>query len=62
MSTGIYILLTIRDRKTNYKFFNGPNCNLFNSGEIDDQFNEFFIESRSGVPIDRMWHDKYRVR
>ncbi|XP_047036415.1 gamma-tubulin complex component 3 homolog isoform X1 [Helicoverpa zea] len=31
-------------------------------GEIDDRFNEFFIESRSGVPIDRMWHDKYRVR
>ncbi|CAG9575912.1 unnamed protein product [Danaus chrysippus] len=31
-------------------------------GEIDDPFNEFFIESRSGVPIDRMWHDKYRVR
>ncbi|XP_052737120.1 gamma-tubulin complex component 3 homolog [Bicyclus anynana] len=32
------------------------------NGEIDDPFNEFFIESRSGVPIDRMWHDKYRVR
>ncbi|RVE51436.1 hypothetical protein evm_003837 [Chilo suppressalis] len=31
-------------------------------GEIDDPYNEFFIESRSGVPIDRMWHDKYRVR
>ncbi|XP_053601478.1 gamma-tubulin complex component 3 homolog isoform X2 [Plodia interpunctella] len=31
-------------------------------GEIDDPFNEFFIESRCGVPIDRMWHDKYRVR
>ncbi|KAG7304513.1 hypothetical protein JYU34_011463 [Plutella xylostella] len=31
-------------------------------GEIEDPFNEFFIESRSGVPIDRMWHDKYRVR
>lgn len=31
-------------------------------GEIDDPFNEFFIESRSAVPIDRMWHDKYRVR
>lgn len=34
----------------------------FIAGEIDDRFNEFFIESRSGVPIDRMWHDKYRVR
>ncbi|XP_073952319.1 gamma-tubulin complex component 3 isoform X2 [Choristoneura fumiferana] len=31
-------------------------------GEIDDPFNEFFIESRSGVEIERMWHDKYRVR
>ncbi|XP_026323819.1 gamma-tubulin complex component 3 homolog isoform X2 [Hyposmocoma kahamanoa] len=31
-------------------------------GEIDDPYHEFFIESRSGVPIDRMWHDKYRVR
>ncbi|XP_013167226.1 PREDICTED: gamma-tubulin complex component 3 homolog isoform X1 [Papilio xuthus] len=31
-------------------------------GEIEDNFNEFFIESRNGVPIDRMWHDKYRVR
>ncbi|KAL4715258.1 hypothetical protein ACJJTC_007840 [Scirpophaga incertulas] len=31
-------------------------------GEIHDPYNEFFIESRSGVPIDRMWHDKYRVR
>ncbi|CAH4030729.1 gamma-tubulin complex component 3-like isoform X1 [Pieris brassicae] len=31
-------------------------------GEIDDPYHEFFIESRNGVPIDRMWHDKYRVR
>ncbi|XP_063634316.1 gamma-tubulin complex component 3 homolog [Cydia splendana] len=31
-------------------------------GEIDDPFNEFFIESRSSVEIERMWHDKYRVR
>lgn len=35
---------------------------VFISGEIDDPFNEFFIESRSGVEIERMWHDKYRVR
>ncbi|CAK1548470.1 unnamed protein product [Leptosia nina] len=31
-------------------------------GEIDDPYGEFLIEKRNKVSIDRMWHDKYRVR
>ncbi|XP_046746973.1 gamma-tubulin complex component 3 isoform X2 [Diprion similis] len=31
-------------------------------GELDDSRNEFFIEARSDVAGDRMWHEKYQVR
>lgn len=31
-------------------------------GELDDPRKEFFIEARSDVAGDRMWHEKYQVR
>lgn len=31
-------------------------------GELDDPRKEFFIEARSDVVGDRMWHEKYQVR
>ncbi|XP_053594050.1 gamma-tubulin complex component 3 homolog [Microplitis demolitor] len=33
-----------------------------NDGELDDPFQEFFIEARTDVMGDRMWHEKYHVR
>ncbi|KAH0553598.1 gamma-tubulin complex component 3 [Cotesia glomerata] len=33
-----------------------------NDGELDDPFQEFFIEARTDVTGDRMWHEKYHVR
>ena len=31
-------------------------------GELDDPYQEFFIEARADVAGDRMWHEKYQVR
>lgn len=31
-------------------------------GELDDPYNEFFIESCAEVAGERMWHEKYQVR
>ncbi|KAK0087490.1 hypothetical protein PV325_000931 [Microctonus aethiopoides] len=33
-----------------------------NDGELDDPFQEFFIEACADVVGDRMWHEKYQVR
>ncbi|XP_034947790.1 gamma-tubulin complex component 3 [Chelonus insularis] len=33
-----------------------------NDGELDDPFQEFFIEARADVVGDRMWYEKYQVR
>lgn len=31
-------------------------------GQLDDPYNEFFIETCADVAGDRMWHEKYQVR
>lgn len=31
-------------------------------GEINDPCNEFFIEAKTIISAERLWHDKYHVR
>ncbi|XP_012278710.1 gamma-tubulin complex component 3 [Orussus abietinus] len=43
-----------------------PLCNMLLrwivDGELDDPFNEFFVEACADVAGERMWHEKYQVR
>ncbi|KAK2580582.1 hypothetical protein KPH14_007705 [Odynerus spinipes] len=34
----------------------------YHDGQLDDPYNEFFIETCADVAGDRMWHEKYQVR
>ncbi|XP_056635486.1 gamma-tubulin complex component 3 homolog [Diorhabda sublineata] len=31
-------------------------------GEINDPYNEFFVEAKNVITAERLWHDKYKVR